>query len=294
MKVSDPDLEISPTTQPTSPTVLRNNSSSSSVQLDDQEWISLDDLVDNRRKYPLDRDTFIEFLKQRHAEENFEFLVAVNNWKKSVPKDTEKAREIIETYISDDSATPLNLSSSCRQDTQARFKMLSSGQTSIEVSLDDLFSNAEDETRSMFAMNRFLKHFSRESMQNIDDSNRRNKFKISAGIFSAYALMAVILCLSCAPKRYRLFTLIPAGVGAFMLCQASWKFCAILGFQGKTMRCNLSWAETFATSEERAFLKDNALQTRYVKKSIMIFGCAALIGGSLASVLLTIPQNCLY
>jgi hypothetical protein len=248
-------------------------------------FLTLEELVQNTRRYPLDRKSFLQFLKALHSEENFEFLVDIYEWKQG-ECDRERTKFLVEKYIQEGSEHQINLPA------QIRKKILSTWERNISESL---FEEAESEIASVFNSNFFVNQFLKESVRNIDE--KEAKARIWIGFFNVllWVGISILLSFSCASIWYRFLLVFPAFFGNANIIQSRGRFCIVLGMFGKKVACGMDWIDTVKAKEgdgSDALLLDRQVKTSHRAQTIKLTSIIALCTIVMVGLSFCLPQLC--
>eukprot|EP00475_Leptophrys_vorax_P013218 TRINITY_DN19580_c0_g1_i1.p1 TRINITY_DN19580_c0_g1~~TRINITY_DN19580_c0_g1_i1.p1 ORF type:complete len:315 (-),score=73.97 TRINITY_DN19580_c0_g1_i1:21-911(-) len=271
-------LQSKPRTRPSSDFAAAINRSS-----DGTIFLTIDELIDNKRKYPLDRQSFADFMRSRHSEENFLFLVEIHEWRMAA-FDRDLTEKIVEKYVRDGSRQQVNLPARIQK------AILNSWEAGNNPGL---FDEAEGEIVKMFQTNMFINSFLVDSLRNIDELEARIRMKIAIGNLLLWMAMSIVLSLSCASIWYRLFCFLPAFMGIGQAVQSWSRFCFAMGFAGKKVACGMDWIQTMKDKEGGKLLDDQVRKTHH-KKTLKIFMYVLGLTSILVGISFALPQHVCY
>jgi hypothetical protein len=152
---------------------LANSSSTSSSVSSTTVNLSskLDDILDDKRGYPMTKDEFHGYLSSVYAEENLEFLQAVKGLK--ARRDTgsittQEVEKVLDTYVKSDSNKQINISQQMRSSVIEKFKQ-------NPEKIDDVFDEPEKEVKQLLITQRHVQKFEDFELPNLNSIIARKR-----------------------------------------------------------------------------------------------------------------------
>lgn len=160
---------------------------------EDPPDLTLEDLILDKRKWPLTQENFRDYLDKRYALENFDFLLAVHTCQQ-IENPEEKRKmldEIVAKYIRDESENAVNISSDMRKSILNNFEGSSTSDECVQ-----LLKPAEEEVTTMILSGLMLQDFTSENLKNINFSGRVIRLISSLVILALTIIFSVFAILN--------------------------------------------------------------------------------------------------
>lgn len=175
--------------------------------------VSLPELVEGARKYPLTADEFRKFLATQYCEENFEFLLDVKDYKggKIPPKD--KASLMVETYIKEGASKEINIRSDMRTSTLEKARAVIQGVEDVAPEASSVFDPPAAEVGSLIKSGGYLERFFEHAAMNISPKVAFQRKLIALALTLCMLALGLGLWLGGTNRYLRILTL-PFSAGA--------------------------------------------------------------------------------
>jgi hypothetical protein len=172
----------------------------------DALYRQLDEILENKRKFPATAEEFCRYLTTIFSEENYEFLQAVRQLRETSKKQemrdgtatkeesnplllTTDTEAVFNRFVPENSERQINISNTMRQQCIERFEQ-------DPMDIDGVFSPPEAEVKKLLITQRCIQGFERYLIPNINKQWQRKRWMQTIGNLTAgFILSILLLCL---------------------------------------------------------------------------------------------------
>eukprot|EP00808_Paulinella_micropora_P006744 g76979.t1 len=155
----------------------------------------LDELITDKRSYPLTRDAFTNFLRARFCEEQFLFLVDTHELLDKPPEQeqapTEKVEKINKTYLVEDAPHQINISQNLRRTTMDQVDKAGGSLDKLRAA----YRPAQKESSHLIQAGDYINKFIESQSQNINAGEKGKRKMRAVGLLGLALGLVLVLVL---------------------------------------------------------------------------------------------------
>jgi hypothetical protein len=164
--------------------------------------LSVHDIINNKRRYPLNAAEFQKYLQSQLVGEMYDFLIRVRDYRKISSDESllSAAQEIVHEFIKENSSNQINISDPMRS---AIEKQVAEANT---ILLPRVFDGAEKEILHLLNVGSFVRTFVKKASYNIDDREISTRKVISIVAFILTIIFIIILIFTVHVRWWRILS----------------------------------------------------------------------------------------